>query len=252
MTAADPLTRYYDADFADVSDDLPFYRELARRTGGPILEAMCGSGRVLLPLARGGYALTGVDLSAGMLALARQRLEAAGFLKRVTLLEGDVRTALPSGEFALAIVALNSLMHLLNIAEQLAALQHLHGALRPGGILALDLFNPHTHQLAEQQGTLAFDKTFHLPDGTLVQKFVAQQTDMAAQINRVTFLYDEIAADGLVRRATLPFAMRWLYRFELEHLLARVGFELEAVYGSYELDPYTNDSDLMLTVARRR
>ncbi|KPV49296.1 methyltransferase type 12, partial [Kouleothrix aurantiaca] len=61
----------------------------------------------------------------------------------------------------------------------------------------------------------------------------------------------ELDADGRVRRSVLPFPMRWLYRFGLEHLLARAGFALEAVYGSYELDEYDSTSDLLLAVARK-
>jgi len=54
-----------------------------------------------------------------------------------------------------------------------------------------------------------------------------------------------------VRRSALPFTMRWVYRYELEHLLARAGFALEAVYGSYDLDEYDSASDLLLAVARK-
>jgi hypothetical protein len=131
-------------------------------------------------------------------------------------------------------------------------LKHIHGALASGGLLALDLFNPDPRALAEQNGAVVLDREFMLEDGTSVQKFVAQHADMATQTNRVTFIYDELQADGLVRRTTLPFTMRWLYRYELEHLLARAGFTLEAVYGSYDLDEYSGGGELMLTVARRR
>jgi len=251
MSQFDAFARYYDADYGAVDDDLPFYRQLAQRTGGPVLEVMCGSGRLLLPLARAGLRLAGVDVSGSMLSLARERLAAASLSERVELVEADIRSRAPRGPFGLAIVALNSFMHLADIADQLAALEHIYAALRPGGLLAIDLFNPDLRALAEQRGALALDKSFALPDGTRVQKFVAQHTDVATQTSQVTFIYDEIDAEGLVRRATLPFTMRWLYRFELEHLLARAGFALEAVYGSYELDEYSAESELLLAVARK-
>jgi hypothetical protein len=80
---------------------------------------------------------------------------------------------------------------------------------------------------------------------------VAQQADLATQTSRVTFIYDELLAEGQVRRRALPFTMRWLYRYELEHLLARAGFALEALYGSYELEDYSGASERMLAVARK-
>jgi SAM-dependent methyltransferase len=195
--------------------------------------------------------VAGVDISRAMLKLAHERIAAAGLGERVELLEADIRERAPRGPFALAIVAINSFMHLADTGDQLAALQQIHAALRPGGLLAIDLFNPEPRALAEQRGQLALDKSFTLADGTRVQKFVAQHVDMAAQLSHVTFIYDELDAEGHVRRGTLPFSMRWLYRYELEHLLARAGFALEAVYGSYELDDYSAESELLLAVARR-
>jgi hypothetical protein len=142
-------------------------------------------------------------------------------------------------------------MHLATVADQLATLGQIHTALGPGGLLAIDLFNPDPRALAEQSGVVVLDKSFALADGTRVQKFVVQQVDLAAQTSHVTFLYDELDGDGRVHRSTLPFTMRWLYRYELEHLLARAGFALEALYGSYELDEYHDGSELLLVVARK-
>jgi SAM-dependent methyltransferase len=250
VSSYDAILRYYDADHADFAEDLPFYRELARRTAGPVLEAMCGSGRLLVPLARDVRQLTGVDSSPGMLALAHERIAAAGLRSRVSLAEADIRRTALGGPFSLAFVALNSFMHLTAVVDQLDALARLKDALVPGGLLALDLFNPDARALSETDGALTLDRTFTLADGARVQKFVAQRVDMARQTSHVTFLYDELDERDLVRRTTHTFRMRWLYRYELEHLLARSGFAIEAVYGSYDLDPF-GSGDLMLTVARR-
>src|SRR5262245_16268688 len=251
MNQFDAFARYYDADYGAVEDDIPFYRELARRCGGPILEPMCGSGRLLAPLARAGYRLTGVDLSPALLARARAKLAEGGLLGQVELLHADIRQAAPAGPFALAIVALNSFMHLATTDDQLAGLGHIHAALRPDGLLALDLFNPDLRALVGYNGGMVFDKAMELDDGVRVDKFVVQQADTAAQMLYIQFIYDELDADGRVRRSMLPFTMRWLYRYELEHLLARAGFALEAVYGSYDLDEYSAESELMLAIARK-
>lgn len=251
MSQFDGFARYYDADFGYFEEDIPFYRELARRCGGPILEPMCGSGRILLPLARAGYRLTGVDVSPTLLQVARTKLAAAGLLGQVELLEADIRQPLQPGAFGLALIGLNSFMHLTSTNDQLAALRQIHAVLRPDGLLALDLFNPDLRAIASYNNELVFDKVLVLEDGSLVHKFVTQQADPATQTITTQFIYDEQDATGLVRRNVQPFSLRWLYRFELEHLLARAGFELEAVYGSYELDEYENTSEQMLAVARK-
>jgi SAM-dependent methyltransferase len=249
MSLYDPFARYYDADFRDYHEDVPFLREMARRTGGPILELMCGTGRVLTPLAEAGFTLTGVDLSPAMLELARDTLADAGLAEQVTLVEGDVRDlTLPPEQFALAFIAVNSFMHLESVRDQLAALSNARRALTRRGLLVIDLFNPDPRELTREDNRLVLDREYEL-DGRHVQKFVAIDSDPAAQLSRVTYLYDETDADGGLTRRTMHFTLRWLYRFELEHLLARAGFTLRNLYGSYELDDYGAGSPRMIAVA---
>ncbi|HMQ30521.1 MAG TPA: methyltransferase domain-containing protein [Chloroflexaceae bacterium] len=249
MQTYDPFARYYDADFRDYVEDLPFYRELGRRTGGPVLELMCGTGRVLVPLAEADHQITGVDISPAMLAIARERLAEAGLAERATLLEGDVRgLPLPAAQFALAFVAVNSFMHLETVRDQLACLSNVRRALAPRGLLVLDLFNPDPVAMVREDNRLVLDREYTL-DGRQVQKFVAIDSDAAAQISHVTYLYDETGADGRVTRRTMRFTMRWFYRYELEHLLARAGFAVRNIYGSYELDEYHSGSPRLIAVA---
>ena len=249
MNVYDPFARYYDADFRDILDDLPLYRELGRRSGGPLLELMCGTGRVLLPLAEEGFQITGVDIAPAMLALARDQVVTQSLEDRVTLIEGDVRSvALPEKHFPLAFVAINSFMHLEDVRDQLAVLENTRKALTRKGTLVLDLFNPDPTQIAREDNRLMFDREYEL-DGNLVQKFVAIDSDMASQISAVTYLYDETAPDGRMARRTMRFTMRWFYRYELEHLLARAGFHVRGVYGSYDLDEYTTSSPRLIVLA---
>lgn len=252
MSLYDAIARYYDADFGDYSEDLPLYREMARRTGGPILDVMCGTGRTLVPLAAAGYAITGLDLSPAMLVIAQTRANAAGVAERVTLLQGDIRTAELSAEhFALAFVAINSFMHLERVKDQLTALAQLRHTLQRGGLLILDLFNPDPLRLASEDNRLILEKVYEV-DGRWVQKFVASESDLAAQTSHMTYLFDELDAEGQVARRVLRFTLRWLYRYELEHLLARAGFMLRHVYGSYDLDEYTSASERLIAVAEKR
>lgn len=249
MNLYDPFARYYDADFRDYVDDVPFYREMARRTGGPILELMCGTGRVLLPLAESGLTITGVDISPAMLAIAQDQIDNADLADCASLIEGDVRSlALPEQHFGLAFVAVNSFMHLEDVRDQLATLQNVRRSLTRRGLLILDLFNPSPTEIAREDNRLVLDREYDLDDRH-VQKFVAIDTDTASQCSYVTYLYDETDAEGRLARRTMRFTMRWFYRYEIEHLLARTGFTLRSVYGSYDLDDYTSDSPRMIAVA---
>ena len=91
IEAMNRAARFFDADYAGYLDDLPLLEAYAQRTGSPLLELGCGTGRLLIPLAQAGYRVTGVEISPEMLRIARAKAEAAGVTESVTLIEGDYR-----------------------------------------------------------------------------------------------------------------------------------------------------------------
>ncbi|MCG8352674.1 MAG: methyltransferase domain-containing protein [Chloroflexales bacterium] len=249
MHIYDTFADCYEADFGDHNEDIQFYREMARRTGGPIIELMCGSGRLLLPLAEEGYQVAGVDSSARMLDFAQAKLDDANLAHRADLIHADVRSVeLPERHFALAFVAINSFMHLEQSREQLAVLSLLRRSLMRKGVLILDLFNPDPARLVAEDNRLSLDHHYKM-EGRQVQKFVASESDLATQTSYVTYIYDISDADGRITRRVMQFTLRWLYRYELEHLLARAGFTLRSLYGSYDLDEYNSASPRLIAVA---
>ncbi len=253
IEAMNRAARFFDADYAGYLDDLPLIEAYAQRTGGPLLELGCGTGRLLVPLAEAGYRVTGVDLSPEMLRLAAAKAEAVGMGDRVTLIQGDYRNAALAGPHRLAFVMMNTFLHLTTQADQLAALRHWRNHLAPGGLLILDVFHPDVGQLAGLDGRLEWDKTWHDPaTGATVMKFLTRTVDLAEQTLHVTLIYDEITADGSVRRTLVPFDTRYLWRFEAELLLDKAGFALEALFGDTEMGEFEAGSDRMILVARRK
>jgi len=247
------IARFFDAEYADYMDDLPALQAYAQRTDGPLLELGCGTGRLVIPLARAGYAITGVDLSPAMLAIAHEKRAAANLTERVTLIEGDYAAAALGGPYRFAFCVMNTFLHLLTIEEQVAALRHWRQHLAPRGLLLLDLFHPDHRQLAELDGRLVWDKTWNDPaSGATVMKFVACTGDPARQILHVTMIYDEITPDGALRRTVGPYDIRYMGRFEAELLLERAGYVLETVYGGWDLSPFEGNCDRLILVARRR
>ncbi|MCX7707422.1 MAG: methyltransferase domain-containing protein [Anaerolineae bacterium] len=246
------IARFFDAEYEDYMEDLPALQAYAQRTGGPLLELGCGTGRLLVPLARAGYAVTGVDLSAEMLRRARAKLAAANLSERVTLIEGDYATAALGGPYRFAFCVMNTFLHLLTTDAQVRALRHWRQHLVPGGLLLLDIFHPDFRQLAELDGRLIHDRTWRDPEtGATVMKFVTCTADPARQLLHVTMLYDEIAADGEFRRTVAPYDIRYMGRAEAELVLERAGYALEAVYGGWDLAPFEGNPDRMILVAQR-
>jgi SAM-dependent methyltransferase len=251
MDQFDLYARFYDLNLGDFDADLLMIQQFAARCGSPVLELACGTGRVLLPLARQGYQVSGVDISPAMLEVARDKVAAEGLADRVTLVEGDMRDFALDGRFNLAFVAVNSFMHLLTTDDQLTALACIRRHLNPGGLLLVDLFNPDLGSLLDARGQVLMDKTMTDPEtGHRLVRFHTRTVDLGQQTQRVTYIVDEVDGDGKVRRTLFPFSMRYLFRYELELLLRHAGFTVEAVYGSYDLDEFSGDSDRMIAVAR--
>ena len=225
--------------------------------GGPLLELGCGTGRVLLPLARDGYEVTGVDLSSQMLDFCRARLqlESEETRERVTLVESDMSSFDLGRKFGAIFCAFNSFHHLRTAEQQLSCLERCHTHLMRHGILVLDLFNPdpvsvesHSEEPADgETNALSVDWT----DGRRIRRWMsACDYNRSHQCNECEMTYEIVEVDGTTRRLRETFPLRLVYRFELEHLLARSGFRIAALYGGYGLEPFTETSVGMIVVAK--
>lgn len=223
--------------------DLSFFLEAAREAGGPVLEIGCGTGRVLIPTARAGVEIVGLDLSSHMLAVCRQRLqdEAREVRSRVRLIEADMRDFQLPQSFRLVTMPFRPFQHLTTVEDQLACLRCVRRHLAADGRLILDIFNPSLQALVRDDLGEEFgeEPEFTTADGQRVRrchKIVAK--DYFKQILHVEIIYDVTHTDGREERLVHAFPMRYLFRYEAEHLLVRAGFELERVYADFEKRPY--------------
>jgi SAM-dependent methyltransferase len=247
----DPIVPFYDLFYGARDDDLKMYRDFAMAADGSLLELGCGTGRLLVPLAGDGYSITGLDLSAAMLAAARAKLEAAHLADRVTLVQGDMRDFELSTRFALAFIPINTFMHCYDMQQQLACLRCVRRHLQSGGQLVVDVFHPDLQVLVESDGRLMSEGTVINPQtGHTVHRLYMRRLDVATQTQHITFIMDDIDSIGTVRRTLFPFRLRFVYRYEMELLLHVAGYTLEAVYGSYDLEPFDSHSEKMIFVAR--
>jgi len=249
----DLIAKYYDLLYGNVEDDFSMWEALTQDVDGPILEVGCGTGRLLLPLAQAGHTLTGIDLSDVALETAKAKISTARLAEQITLQQADMRDFnLTQKDFALALVPLNTFMHLHTIDDQLAALKSIHRHLEPDGLLVIDLFHPDPTMLAEADGRLYFeDETVDKTSGQTVQWYWRHDIELDEQMRHLTYVLDEIDEEGIVRRTQIPFSLRFFYRFEMELLLRASGFSMETIFGSYELDPFHSHSPKMIVVARK-
>ena len=250
--SADPYARIadlYEAEHRSWTDDLDLYRALAARSGGPVLELGCGTGRIAIALAEAGHEVHGIDSSDTMLAIARENLKKRGLA--ATFSRGDMRRLRSDQAFGLAFCALDGLLHLQAADDVRDALLAAHCALRPGGLFACDVVNPSPDLLALRDGVVRHQSTFAGPGNTEVSHFVSWDIDPDTQTIDTAHFYDWLCEDGAVRRRTTSFPLRYLEREELEAAFQAAGFGSVELYGSAQLDAFEPDSDRMIFVASR-
>lgn len=126
----------------------------------------------------------------------------------------------------------------------MACLHSIHRHLLPGGQLVLDLFNPSLPYLVDEgrQQEQGDEPEFTMPDGRrVVRRFRVAERDYFSQVQHVELIYYVTHPDGRHERMVHSFPMRYLFRFEAEHLLARCGFAVEALYADYDKKPYGSE-----------
>lgn len=250
-SSMDRIAQFFDAEYLSYTDDLPVLEAYADRTGGPLLELGCGTGRALVPLAAAGHQVTGVDSSRSMLRLAQEKAEAAGVSRQIRLIEGNFSQVDLGGPYRFAFTLMNTFLHLPDLGAQIAALRQWRGALAPKGLLLIDVFNPDMGQLAAMDGRLEWEQTWtNDKTGERVMKFLTRVVEPATQVMTVNHIYEEIAADGGVRRTVGTFNLRYMWRFEAELLLDKAGFSVESIFGDWDMSPYASNSERMVIVAR--
>ena len=252
MDSYTSIARFYDLENADFTEDLPLWTELARAQGGPILELGCGSGRVLLNLAREGSAVTGVEKSPAMLALARNRLALQPSIAgRISLLEDDFTRIRLGKSFPLILLPFNTFAHMVDPADVHAALKTISLHLAPGGQAALALPNP-IPIYGDPPESLVLERIFRdEARGLTIQQYSSLRVDRAAQLGYITWIYDEIDPSGKVTRTTVPMTLRYFFPNELTILFERNGLRLQHLWGDYDRSPFSEDSPVLIAVAGR-
>lgn len=237
--------------------DVQFFVDAARERGGPVLELGCGTGRVLIPTARAGLDIVGLDSSPHMLSVCRNRVgdEPESVRSKVELVEADMRAFALDRTFALVTMPFRPFQHLISVEDQLACLGCIRRHLRDGGTLLLDLFNPSLEHLVNTVigEEFAEEPEFTMPDGRrVIRRHKVAAHDRANQTTDVELIYYVTHSDGRSERRVHAFRFRYLFRFEVEHLLARAGFEVETIYSDYERSAFGSKYPGELIVVARR
>jgi ubiquinone/menaquinone biosynthesis C-methylase UbiE len=228
VSVYDPFAPIYDDWSATMTEDVPFYVELARETEGPVVELAVGNGRVAIPLAREtGKRVLGIDASEAMLDQARAKAEAAGV--DLELRQGDMRELQLDEPAGLVYVPFRSLLHLPTWADRRRVFERVHASLRPGGRFAWNAF------VFDPRIAVRVDGEWQEQNG------VRHRIDQAKHDNRLDITLE--TGDAI--------SLWWLNRSEWEGLIEVTGFEVEALYGGFDRRPYDESATEFVWVVRK-
>jgi SAM-dependent methyltransferase len=237
---------YYDGDYdlTRKTADVDFYVELAKEIGPRLLELGCGTGRTLVPTARVGTRVHGVEISAPMLERCRARLaaEPPAVRERVELTLGDIGTVSLGETFDLVTAPFRVVQHLVGRDEQRRWLRNVARHLAPGGSLVFDVFQPMYQYLAIAGSGLDLERVDPV-SGNTIRRFTRVEPRPAAQLVDMEFRWVVTTPGGAqVSEETGSYSWRWFTRAELENLLELEGFRVTDYWGGFDRRPYGEDA----------
>jgi len=249
--------KHYDAAYEAMHlVDAAFYVDLARETGGPVLEIGCGTGRILLTTAREGIEVHGLDNSAPMFAVLREKIawEEPSVQKRITLHAGDMRDFHLNLRFALVTIPFRPLQHMFTVLDQLAALKSAAAHVAEGGMLAFDVFSPRFERLAQSAlgtGEEILEIEWSPAPDTVVRRYYRREwVDKVNQSYGLTFLFRTYRGGELVSEENEGLKMSFYTYPHSPALFLLAGLEPVAEYGSFAKTPLDNTAEEMIFLLR--
>lgn len=238
----DAVARLYDT-YVTATFDVPFYQRVAAGACD-VLELMCGTGRLSLPLAESGVQLTCVDVSAEMLAVLREKLaRRPELVSNVRIVQADVRELALGRQFDLVLLPFQSLAELVTVADRERALTRMYEHVCDGGRFVCTLHNPVLRRRSAD-GLLRLVGKHRMPgrEATLLVWALASY-DPASRLVEGVQLYEEYGASGVLdRKQMLEMRFALPDRAELETLAVKAGFRVAAFYGDYDETPFHEEA----------
>jgi len=239
------------------ADDVQFLIEEAQASGSPVLEIGCGTGRSLIPIAKAGVAIVGLDLSPLMLAKAREKIAKLGAdtQQRIELVEGDLRDFSLGREFRLVTVTY-VFFFLTSPEDQRQALRGIHRHLRDDGRLILINVDPKPEIIAAQLSPVGMclqkaTEYVRQDTGQRVVVWRAREVDFEHQLLTTLEIHEELDGEGrTVRREHNALTSRFSYRYEMQYLLELCGYRVEALYGDFRRGTF-KAGGLQIWIARK-
>lgn len=233
------LPAYYHAHHSLHLEDLPFWLELARRQGGPVLELGCGTGRLLIPMAHAGFQVYGLDKDGAMLIFLKSLLQ-QDLQPAPRLFLADMSALCLAKSFPLIFLACNT-FSVLSSAQRQACLHGVRRHLRAGGVFSASIPNPAVLWGMPAQGETEEEDVFYDPT-TGNPVVVSSQWERGEKLFIIRWHYDQLLPDGRVQRTSVEARQQLATISEYVEEIRAAGLQVVIQQGDYDGSPYTTQS----------
>jgi SAM-dependent methyltransferase len=229
----------------DAVDNEYFQNEI-QSSGGKILEIGVGTGRLFINALNQGADIYGLDISESMLEILYKKLQRD---QHYRISQQNIINFSFNCKFDLIIAPFRVIMHLLNIDEQIKAIDNVYNHLTSKGRFIFDAFVPDLNQLIKGiNNQMDFEGEYD--SGQKIRRFVSTFPDLINQTIQVSFHLEweeknELKYDDWI----LP--LRFFFRYELEHLLERTKFEKHKIYGDYKGSELNKESKDFIIICQK-
>lgn len=244
------IAHLYDS-YLRFTDDLPFFLQECKKIDGSVLELMCGTGRISIPLLEAGVDLTCVDASPAMLAILRQKLAANGLSAPVV--QADVTSLQLESLFDLVVLPFQSFHELHTEAEQRKALSEIARSLKPNGRFICTLHNPKVRLQSIKQGSSHYGP-FPRVDGV---GSVSLSVDLNYEpetgiVRGWQTIYELDSAERQVVEHRLPLQFSLIEFDVFQKLVHSADFSIEEVFGNYDFSPFVPQTSPYIIVCTHK
>ncbi len=250
----------YDFDSSEFYDyhadqnDRDFYLGYAKNTTGKILDLGCGTGRILIPIAKTGKKITGIDNSEHMLKICKDKIDKEFnskeknislkniSLKNISLIKADISNFEIKDIFSLAIIPFGPFNCLTSTSEQIGCLTCINKHLKSKGLLVFEIWYPNNYELFKSEHGFHVVKNqpyFKMPDGRKVQWGIYNTSvDYNKQLIYEDMYYNVDYPDGKKEKLVYSSKIRYSHRYEIEHLLSLTGFKINKLYSDFNKNEF--------------
>ncbi len=252
------LAKYYDAAYSHLKDltDIPFYLEYAEKYGDPVLEIGCGTGRILLEIAKKGIKIDGLDASPHMLAVLKRKIvtQSSSLPQKINLYQKDMRFFSLEKKYKLITIPFRGFQHLHTISDQLMALRQIKKHLRDNGVLIFDVFYPNfkilEEKMNEEQLDIEWQDVKHT-GYTIKRYFVRNKLDKLHQFFQGKFIFRTYENVKMVKEEDSPLKLSYFTYPQMQLLFENCDLEIIEEFGSFKKDPVEICKEMIFVLRKK-